>query len=160
MTFWPLTTNVLKMTFHLRIVIVTSQPIRLSTNFKPIKPSLTFTDRANYEWFLWNICHGCDMPTRNAYPSGHLVPSPLFGTCFCSNFWDQISRTCRFFTRLFTFKTPRYFLDFALQVNLVTILNIWNKCIADKEIKYLFDRTNNISFANEIWDISNIWYAI
>ena len=39
-------------------------------------PSLTFTD---YEWFPWSICNGCGMPARNAYPSGHLVPSPLIG---------------------------------------------------------------------------------
>ena len=28
--------------------------------------------------------NGCDMPAGNAYPSGHLVPSPLLGTCLCS----------------------------------------------------------------------------
>ena len=50
----------------------------------------------------------------NAYPSGHLVPSPLFGTCLCSNCWDQITRTCHVFTRLFTSNTPWYFLDCTL----------------------------------------------
>ena len=39
-------------------------------------PSLTFTD---YEWFPWSICNGCGMPAGNAYPSGHLVPSPIVG---------------------------------------------------------------------------------
>ena len=39
-------------------------------------PSLTFTD---YEWFPRNNCNGCDMPLGNAYPSGHLVPSPIVG---------------------------------------------------------------------------------
>ena len=39
-------------------------------------PSLTFTD---YEWFPWSICNGCGMPVGNAYPSGHLVPSPILG---------------------------------------------------------------------------------
>ena len=33
----------------------------------------------NYEWFLWSICNGCGLPARNAYPSGHLVPSPILG---------------------------------------------------------------------------------
>ena len=37
-------------------------------------PSLTFTE-------LWvvsvSICNLCDMPAGNAYPSGHLVPSPF-----------------------------------------------------------------------------------
>ena len=55
---------------------VTSQPIRLSTNFMTLIPSLTFTD---YEWFPWSICNGCGMPAGNAYPSGHLVPSPISG---------------------------------------------------------------------------------
>ena len=55
---------------------VTSQPIRLSTNFMTLIASLTFTD---YEWFPWSICNGCGMPAGNAYPSGHLVPSPTLG---------------------------------------------------------------------------------
>ena len=55
---------------------VTSQPIRLSTNFMTLIPSLTFTD---YKWFPWSICNGCGMPAGNAYPSGHLVPSPILG---------------------------------------------------------------------------------
>ena len=55
---------------------VTSQPIRLSTNFITLIPSLTFTD---YEWFPWSICNECGMPAGNAYPSGHLVPSPIVG---------------------------------------------------------------------------------
>ena len=88
---------------------VTSQPIRLSTNFMTLIPNLTFTD---YEWFPWSICNGCCMPAGNAYPSGHLVPSHHCGTCLCSNCWDQIPRTCHVFTRLFTSNTPWYFLDF------------------------------------------------
>ena len=55
---------------------VTSQPIRLSTNFMTFIPSLTYTD---YKWFPWSICNGFDMPAGNAYPSGHLVPSPIVG---------------------------------------------------------------------------------
>ena len=33
----------------------------------------------DYEWFPWSICNGCGMPAGNAYPSGHLVPSPVVG---------------------------------------------------------------------------------
>ena len=55
---------------------VTSQPIRLSTNFMTLIPSLTFTD---YEWFSWSICNGCGIPPGNAYPSWHMVPSPIVG---------------------------------------------------------------------------------
>ena len=39
-------------------------------------PTLTFTD---YERFPWSICNGCGMPAGNAYPSGHLVLSPILG---------------------------------------------------------------------------------
>ena len=60
---------------------VTSQPIRLSTNFMTLIPSLTFTD---YEWFPWSICNGCGMPAGNAYPSGHLVPSLVVGLACAS----------------------------------------------------------------------------
>ena len=90
---------------------MTSQQIRLSTNFMTLIPNLTFTD---YEWFPLSNCNGCGMPAGNAYPSGHLVPSQHCGTCLCSNCWDQIPRTCHVFTRLFTSNTPWYFLDFAL----------------------------------------------
>ena len=55
---------------------MTSQLIRLSTNFMTLIPSLPFTD---YEWFPWSICNGCGMPAGNAYPSGHLVASPIVG---------------------------------------------------------------------------------
>ena len=41
------------------------------------------------------------------------APPPHFGTCLCSYCWDQISRTCHAFSRLFTSNIPWYFLDFA-----------------------------------------------
>ena len=53
-------------------------PIRLSTNFMTLIPSLTFTD---YEWFPWSICNGCGMPAGNAYPSADTWFRPHFGTC-------------------------------------------------------------------------------
>ena len=37
---------------------------------------------------------------------------PLFGTCFCSNSWDQFSRTCRLFST-FHLEYPSVLLDFA-----------------------------------------------
>ena len=40
---------------------------------------------------------------------------PLFGTCLCSNCWDQIPRTCHVFIRLFILNAPWDFLDFALE---------------------------------------------
>ena len=67
----------------------------------------------NYEWFPWSICNGCDMPAGNAYPSGHLLPSPFFGLACAPIVWDQIPLTCHVCTRLFILNTPMYFLDFA-----------------------------------------------
>ena len=53
-----------------------SHSLFVNSVFMTLIPSLTFTD---YEWFPWSICNGCGMPAGNAYPSGHLVPSPILG---------------------------------------------------------------------------------
>ena len=89
---------------------VTSQLIRLSTNFMTLIPSLTFTDL----WVvsmehLQRVLHASRerLPFRTPGSVAH------FGTCLCFNCWDQMSRACRVFTRFFTLNTPRYFLDFA-----------------------------------------------
>ena len=64
MTFWPLINSDFSttQTFH-----------KLSWPWYRAWPS------SNYECFQWNICNGCGMPAGNAYPSGHLVPSPFLG---------------------------------------------------------------------------------
>ena len=54
---------------------VTSQPIRLSTNFMTLMPSLTFTD---YEWFPWSICNGCGMPAGKLTLPDTLFSHPLW----------------------------------------------------------------------------------
>ena len=88
---------------------VTSQPIRLSTNVMTFIPNLTFTE-------LWVV--SMDHLQQVWHTSRERLPFwtpdsvPFFGTCLCSNCWDQISRTCHVFTRLFTLNTPWYFLDF------------------------------------------------
>ena len=47
------------------------------SDFPPISwPWYRLWPSPNYKWFPWSICIGCDMPAGNAYPSGHLVPSP------------------------------------------------------------------------------------
>ena len=58
------------------------------------------------------------MPAGNAYPSGHLVPSPRLGTCLCSDCWNQFSRTCI------------AFLDFSPWMPLDT-LSIWLYNLSD-----------------------------
>ena len=73
-------------------------------------PSLTFTQlqvvsREHLQW-VWHA-------SRDRLPFRTPGSIPLFGTCLCSNCWDQISRTCLFFSRLFTLNIPRYFLNFA-----------------------------------------------
>ena len=50
----------------------------------------------NYEWFPWSFCNGFGMPAGNAYPSGHLVPSPLSrggGGLACTLIVDQFFST-------------------------------------------------------------------
>ena len=39
----------------------------------------TYFDVITEYRFLEGICNGCGMPTGDAYPSGHLVPSPIVG---------------------------------------------------------------------------------
>ena len=80
----------------------------LSTNFMTLIPNL-FID---YEWFPWSICNGCGMPARNAYSSGHLVPS-LWDLHMFYLLRPILFRTCRYFTGLCSSNIPRYFLDFA-----------------------------------------------
>ena len=50
------------------------------SDFPPISwPWYRTWPSPNYEWFPWSICNGCSMPVGNAYPSGHLIPSPFLG---------------------------------------------------------------------------------
>ena len=78
--------------------------------FMTLKLSLTFTElrvvSMEHLQRMWHASRECLLFRKPGYV-------PLFGTCFCSNSWDQFFRTCRVFSRLFTLKTPRYFLDFA-----------------------------------------------
>ena len=49
-------------------------------DFPPISwPWYRLWPSPNYEWFPRSICNGCGIPAGNAYPSGHLVPSPILG---------------------------------------------------------------------------------
>ena len=72
-------------------------------------PSLTFTE-------LWVVSvehlQRVWLASRERLPFRTPGSVPHFGTCYCSNCWDQIPRTCHVFTRLFTSNTPWYFLDF------------------------------------------------
>ena len=97
--FWPLINSDFStgQTFH---------------RFHDLIPSLTFTK-------VWVVA--MDHLQRVWHASRERLPFrtpgsvPLFGTCLCSNLWDQIARTCHVFTRLFTLNTPWYFLDFAIE---------------------------------------------
>ena len=100
---------------------MTSQPIRLSTNFITLIPSLTFTV---YKWFPWSICNGCGMSAGNAYPSEHLVSSLIMGLANC---WERFSRTCRVFSQLLTLNFPRYFPAFA-SFNWPPIVGVLSLC--------------------------------
>ena len=111
------------------ILTIDQQWLLYRSDFPPIlRPWYRTRPSPNYEWFPWSICNGCGMPAGNAYPSGHLVPSPVLGLA-C---WDQIPRTCHVFTRLFTLNTPWYFLDFAYRLTMhifieTELCNLGNK---------------------------------
>ena len=90
---------------------MTSQPIRLSTNFTTFIPSLTFTD---YEWFLYGA-----FATGVACQQGTLI---LPDTWFRPPLWDLLvlqllrpdsSNLPCLYTTFFTSNTPWYFLNFA-----------------------------------------------
>ena len=88
---------------------------------RPISPELVLSPDlwiSNTPRYFSFACNGCCMPAGNAYPFGHLVPSPIFRTCLCSNCWDQFPRTCHVLSRLFTLNTPWYFLGFAFELEL------------------------------------------
>ena len=64
------------------ILTLAQQWLPNQSDFPPISwPWYRLWPSPNYEWFPWSICNGCGMPAGNAYPSGHLVPSPQFRTC-------------------------------------------------------------------------------
>ena len=92
---------------------MTSQPIRLSTNFMTLIPSLTFAELwvVSMEHLQW-VWHA----SRERLPFQTSYSIPLFGTCLCSNYWDQISQACHVFTRIFTLKTSWYFSSFCFVI--------------------------------------------
>ena len=62
------------------ILTVDQQWLPNQSYFPPIPwPLYRLWPSPNYEWFPWSICNECGMPAGNAYPSGHLVPSPILG---------------------------------------------------------------------------------
>ena len=76
--------------------------IFLSTNFMTLIPSLTFTE-------LWVVSmehlQRVWLASRERLPFRTPCSVPLFGTCLCSNCWDQIPPVCHVSTRLFTLNT-------------------------------------------------------
>ena len=67
----------------------------------------------NYEWFPWSICNGHGMPAGNAYPAGHLVPSPSFWELLVLQLLRPDSSNLPCVCSTFHLEYPRYFLDFA-----------------------------------------------
>ena len=61
------------------ILTLDQQWLPYRSDFPPISwPLYRAWPSPNYEWFPWSICNGCGLPAGNAYPSGHLVPSPIW----------------------------------------------------------------------------------
>ena len=68
------------------ILTLDQQWLPNQSDFLPISwPWYRLWPSPNYEWFPWSICNGCGMPAGNAYPSGHLVPSPILGLANAPN---------------------------------------------------------------------------
>ena len=62
------------------ILTLDQQWLPNQSDFPPISwPRYRVWPSPNYEWFPWSISNGFGMPAGNAYPSGHLVPSPILG---------------------------------------------------------------------------------
>ena len=82
---------------------VTTEPIRLSTNLMTLIPTLTFIELrvVSMEHLQW-VWHA----SRERLPFWTTSFVAHFGTCLCSNCWDQIPRTCHVFTRLFHLEYP------------------------------------------------------
>ena len=118
---WSLTLKNVKWHSDPWSITVTSQPIRLSTNFVTLIPSVIFTESR-----VWHA-------SRERLPFQTHVSVPLFGTCLCSNGWDQFSRNYRVFSRLFTLNTLRYFLDFALNQKTTFLKRFMRDEISKKE---------------------------
>ena len=75
-----------------------------------MRPNMSFTElREVFMEHLRRVWHA----SRERLPFQTTGSVPFFGTCVCSNCCDQIFRTCCVLTLLFTFNTPRYFLDFS-----------------------------------------------
>ena len=133
MTFWPLTNSDFPtdQTFHQFHDLYTNLDLHrimngfhgaFATGLASQQGMLTLPDT----WFrppIWDLLmlqllrpNSSNLPCL--YSTFHLEYPLLLSrfclqTCFCSNCWDQIPRTCHVFTRLFTLNTPWYFLDFA-----------------------------------------------
>ena len=91
--------------------------------------------------FIWN---GCGMPAGNAYPSGHLIPSPFLGLACTPIVQTQIPLTCHVFTRLFTSNTPWFLLDFALlHMSHLNICSIRHSNIQKSAFHFAFIFENN-----------------
>ena len=60
------------------ILTLDQQWLPNQSDFPPISwPWYRLWPSPNHEWFPWNISNGCGMLAGDAYPSGHLVPSPI-----------------------------------------------------------------------------------
>ena len=97
-------------------------------------PSLTFTElrevSMEHSQRVWLARKEC-LPFRTP---GSV---PFFGTCLCSNCWDQFAQTCRVFWRLFTLNTRRYFLDFAWVIWHNYIMYLFNTTFIPKDLRTL-----------------------
>ena len=109
---------------HPRPDTVTVQPIRLFTNSMTFIPILTLIDsRVVSMEHLQRVWHA---NKESSLPFWTPCSVP-FLSCLCSNCRDQLCRTCRVFSWLFTLNNPRHFLDFCLEY--YCTIFVWNTIV-------------------------------
>ena len=127
MTFWPLANSDVptNQTFH---------------QFHDLYTELDL-HRIMSGLFPWIICNGCGMPAGNAYPFGHLVPSPISGLA-CAPIVET-----RFLGRAMSL------LDFSPRIPLGTLSILLLDRIYDSSNKVLYIYSRSIALRKTVWSL-------
>ena len=99
----------------------------------------------NYEWFPLSICNELDLPTGNAYPSRHLVPSPFWGLAYAQIIETSFPEFAVSFLEFSPFKNlPRCFPWFCLLYGSPTVMccHIYNYNVVERDVKPPINQPN------------------
>ena len=129
------------------ILTLDQQWLPNQSDFPPISwPWHRLWPSPNYEWFPWSICNGCGMPAGNAYPSGHLVPSPYWDLLMLQLLRPNSSNLpCLYST---------FHLEYPLVLSRFCFAHFWNKSSINLHVRYRFMTTpliKIVQFLNVYW---------